>query len=148
MGTNLDRGKALVASGEESGLALLGLSPVALSPADAAAIDKRRVEVLDSAGGLVRWMGVAPIPEGPIIVGGGAAGDWGIFDTASDPHWRNGDLKIPGPQRRQLRKIVGVHPEKIAAVDRLIKPAIARNPFAIERGHKKIPRRLRTAIAK
>src|SRR5262249_33514506 len=42
----------------------------------------------------------------------------------------------------QLRKVVRIHPEQIAAINGFIKPPIARDTLAVERRHKQIARNL------
>ena len=59
------------------------------------------------AGHLLRPIGVAPLPFGPVLLPGGqgAPFDWVMMRLLDDPLFQAGELQVPVDARRQLRRV-------------------------------------------
>lgn len=66
---------------------------------------RSRVEFVGETGGsLIRFVGVAPVPQGPVVIRG--TSDWIVLHIGADPQVHRGTLAIPPAARRHLAKVV------------------------------------------
>ena len=72
-----------------------GLSPLA----------RRALAVQEQAGSLVDFMGVAPIPDKPVVSTFETGNDWIVIDAVRDPHVCEGTLAVPRVIQRKLGRI-------------------------------------------
>ena len=77
-------------------------------PTDAGVVH-RLGDLRDSAGDLIEPLGIAPLPDKPLLLTQPASTpfDWVVLRLATDPLFKRGELDIPRQQRRRLRELNG-----------------------------------------